>query len=111
MTKIKLKTFVISTLLTVTVAISITANAQIRGATSCGNWISERNTMSIGEAGYEGWIIGFLSGVSGTQHIDFTYIDNPSIFLWVDKYCRNNPLLTVADASIDLLKTIKNQKK
>ena len=81
------------------------------GDRSCGNWIKSKEdkqqsngTQWMLEATNHTWLAGYLSGLSVAMNKDFLKtVDGDSIFLWVDNYCRENPLKTVADAAMNLM--------
>ena len=89
----------------------LTENAlalQSRGEQSCGEWIKERNAKG---ASYErAWLLGYLSGLVAALNKDFfggtntpfNSLDNESIYLWMDNYCRANPLKLMSSGAIDL---------
>ena len=85
-------------------AISMAAHAnevEVRGSRSCGTWIQDRQDRRTGEASAdEAWLVGYLSGIAlAGSHGDFLVaIDNASLFLWVDNYCRANPLKSTGTA-------------
>lgn len=78
----------------------------IRGFRSCGVWAAEREKSNV--RGHESWLTGFLSGLAvaakkefwGRPNIDL--IDNESVYLWMDNYCRANPLKDISDGGIEL---------
>ena len=81
----------------------------IRGARSCGQWVEAR------KGGYnpaESWLVGFLSGAALGANVDILKgTDNLSLFLWVDNYCRANPLKDLDDAGVDLFLELKKTKR
>jgi hypothetical protein len=75
------------------------------GDNSCGSWVEARqeNRMLI-----QYWYIGFISGinmVSEKNHL--AKIDAASAYLWMDKYCRENPLKNIVEGSGDLFIELK----
>jgi len=51
----------------------------------------------------EGWVMGFLSASADASGKDFLKdTDAKSIFLWMDNYCRANPLKHVAHGAREL---------
>jgi hypothetical protein len=103
-----LKTWVLILLTSLVCLISETTLAvQIRGFASCGEWVTERERERGGRTAqglvYQSWLIGYLSGLaSGTGKEVIKDLDNPSIFLWVDNYCRANPLKRTFEAAEEL---------
>lgn len=79
----------------------------IRGARSCGQWISYRAAKSWEALVVENWLVGYLSGLANAAPGDNTnfwgrpsidLLDIGSAYLWVDNYCRANPLKRLDDA-------------
>ena len=74
----------------------------VRGDPDCAMWVKPES--SARELENRAWLIGFLSGVNmgssiassstvGQRTAEFSFdISNEQIFLWMDKYCRTNPL-------------------
>jgi len=93
-------------------ATAFDAKAQtVRGSRSCGSWVSERALGSI-DLAIETWLLGYLSGLAVGTGKDFIKgTDNPSIFLWVDNYCRANPLKSLHEAGLNLHFELIKQKK
>lgn len=81
----------------------------VRGATSCGDWVQERQLK--GSTTRQTWVVGYLSGLAVGSEVDFIgKKDNPSLFLWIDNYCRANPLKDIDDAANELaLELIKSK--
>ena len=83
----------------------------IKGATSCGTWVEEEakhkapgqyiNTSRT-------WLVGYLSGLAVASDKNFwgrqgvNLLDNASAYLWIDNYCRANPLKSIDDGGIAL---------
>lgn len=71
------------------------------GASSCGDWLTEkseivRNTRTS-------WVLGYLSGWNAMAPKDFlANYEYKGIEAAIDKYCRENPLKQVIDASNDV---------
>jgi hypothetical protein len=84
---------------------------EVRGGPSCGSWVQERQVRDWPSVANELWLVGFLSGLAvGSNHEILAGKDNPSLFLWVDNYCRANPLKEVADAGFALAtELVKNR--
>ena len=84
----------------------------ILGSRSCGTWVSERSLKSLGALVNETWLVGYLSGLAYGSDKDFLKgTDNESLFLWVDNYCRANPLKTTFEAGETLHLELIKQKK
>lgn len=75
---------------------SLQAQAQdrsvtVRGAPSCGKWIEVRKNQPYSPE--SAWLIGYLSGTSSGLGVDaLKGTDNDSLFLWMDNYCKTDPL-------------------
>lgn len=80
------------------------------GGVSCGNWVTARIQNTTVASGYSFWMLGFLSGRAVATNIDILKKpDYQSINLWVDNYCRANPLMTLVDAGDALfLELVRN---
>ena len=83
--------------------LSLNANAAVTllGVSSCGAYVKsvEDNVVSLEFA----WIVGYLSGLSAGTGVDLLKnTDGPSIRLWIEKYCRSNPLKSVDNATNEL---------
>jgi len=82
----------------------------IRGAASCEKWVDDREQEKSGKRMMtrDVWLVGYLSGLaSGTQKefwgkpgVDA--LDNDSALLWMDNYCRANPLKDADDGAVRL---------
>ena len=78
----------------------------IRGAVSCGTWLKGRGA---GESNrHQTWLVAFLSGLAAGRDMDFwgqpgvNILENESVYLWMDNYCRNNPLKDMDDGAESL---------
>jgi hypothetical protein len=58
---------------------------------SCGVWAERRARQTA--VTHQQWIIGYLSGLASQSRSNFLQgIDDLSIYLWIDKFCRESPL-------------------
>ena len=75
----------------------------------CGAWVTERIK---GQSGFvvEPWVLGFVSGFIWSGSAELKSTDTASIFLWIDNYCKANPLETIAHASQELVKELVVKK-
>ena len=70
------------------------------GSRSCGEWVNSRkDESSKNYFAILGWVSGYIS--SFNQMIPDVYnilgsTDMESIYLWMDKYCQENPLSNMA---------------
>jgi hypothetical protein len=95
------------------IAVSVLADggAEARQAPSCGEWIVHReksDTLALGNAS---WLLGYLSGMaiaSGKAYLSGT--DNSSIYMWMDNYCRKNPLRDLSSGGNELAAELTGKK-
>ena len=79
------------------------------GTAPCGSWTSESaesartKTPSIPHVAQRAWILGFVSGVGWTERLRLRETDSDALWAWVDTYCQQNPLETLATASAQLV--------
>jgi hypothetical protein len=88
---------------------ALAATVTGRGAESCGVWVKDREDESRGRSAGSTlnitWLLGYLSGLSAATGKDFwdkpnvNSLDNESVALWMDNYCRANPLKGVAEGA------------
>jgi hypothetical protein len=80
----------------------------VMGVRDCGQWVSQRQNEQAGTSiSSETWVIGYLSGMSVGRSEEFwrrdtREISNEQVYLWMDKFCRENPLSSVADGALAL---------
>ena len=78
-----------------------------QGTRSCGTWTEERtgNRSSLREA----WVFGFVSGhnaySSANRNLGET-LDDSALLGWIDNYCKDHPLDTIATAAQELVSAI-----
>ena len=99
-------------LLLVGLLLSTGASAAVTtlGVQSCGDWIQERS-KSDAIRGDEIWLVGYMTGVAiGTGKDFIAGTDALSIFIWMDNYCRANPLKDISRGGIELYFELKKQK-
>jgi len=101
---------VIFIILVCTLATTAAAQAiTVRGGSSCGQWIASKTSAPPEADNWlrltnEIWLIGYLSGRAMGTNVDFFEDgpDNESMQLWMDNYCRENPLSSVTDGAENL---------
>jgi|APGre2960657404_1045060.scaffolds.fasta_scaffold237396_1 hypothetical protein len=75
------------------------------GMPDCGEWVKSQTT-GIQKQGDRAWLLGFLSGLN-ENYIYKDALDKVSsaaqIWLWMDNYCKNNPLERVNQGAYKLL--------
>ena len=82
------------------VALSLTAPAAaqvtIKGLADCALWVEARN---VGRSvALEHYMVGFINGISMGSNVDIwgaREIRQEQFYLWIDKWCRDNPLDTL----------------
>ena len=84
--------------------------AKVMSTYSCGVWVDSRARDVISPSI---WLLGFLSGgnVFGETNNALELVDRESIFLWMDKYCKENPLQFIDDGGVVLLRELVAKKK
>jgi len=77
------------------------------GAT-CGRWVESKDTDSKHQ-----WLDGYMTAINVAVLGRYNFfkagsgeLDAPTLKLYVDKYCRENPLKNNADAMAELLKQL-----
>ena len=84
----------------------------IVGARSCGAWIANSTQTTASREADRAWLVGFLSGLAIGARKDFLRgIDSDSMYLWIDNYCRANPLKFLDSAGVALAQELIDQKK
>jgi len=79
---------------------------------SCADWITARDRKNA--QAYEFWLLGYVSGLNMSQDhsIDFlSGIKANSLELWMDKYCRENPLKTIPNGAFQLVEELTGKKR
>ena len=87
------------------------------GAETCGHYVSTREGFRKGSAGdrvevlmYLSWLDGFATARSVQQSRDvFKGKDSDAIALWLENYCRENPLDSFLLASWKLLTALEKE--
>lgn len=82
---------------------SLAKNVTVKGTYSCGFYVKSRE---LGSTSPPSWLLGFLSGanVYSSKKVDLLEnVDHDSLFLWMDKYCKENPLAFMDDGAKLLL--------
>jgi hypothetical protein len=82
---------------------SLSQNITVMSTYSCGKYVESRAQSSIAPSV---WLLGFLSGANtykSQTHDVLKDVDRQSIFLWMDKYCKEKPLDYIDDGARLLL--------
>jgi hypothetical protein len=73
------------------------------GSSSCGVWVRERAEGKQSSQASRFWLAGYLSGLAvGRDRDVIGETDADSVFLWMDKYCKANPLANVGTGADEL---------
>ncbi len=86
---------------------------QVRGSRSCGIWVKDREEgrrtgRRLDSTLNSTWLVGYFSGVAFGAGKEFwgkpnaNSLDKESVFLWMDNYCRANPLKDIDDGAVEL---------
>lgn len=84
------------------------------GSASCGSWLEERrNGTYYSELN---WIFGFISSYNHYHSVSiygkngvFKNTDYQAIAAWMDNYCKQNPLLSPYQGTVQLIEELKQQ--
>ena len=97
----------------------LTAYAQIspdiRGVPDCASWLQPEHATR--EFMNKSWLIGYLSGLNMAFSLDerrkpinhFAGVTTKQIYLWMDNYCRANPLSSAMTGSSVLYQEMSNK--
>ena len=81
------------------------------GNPSCSKWVNAQAANGATRLMNLAWMSGFLSGIGVGAEIDaLAGIDGDSAYLWIDNYCKANPLKTVGDAGTALFVELVDKK-
>lgn len=83
------------------------------GMPDCGNWLTNQDNRY----GYQWALVGFLSALNSITTADSKQVNDtlgkttaPKIFLWMDKYCKENPLNATQQGAFTLHNELINKK-
>ena len=87
----------------------------IRGVPDCASWLQPEHVTR--EFMNKSWLVGYLSGLNLGFFVDksrkpfdyFAGVTTGQIYLWMDNYCRANPLSNVMVESSDLFAEMSNK--
>jgi hypothetical protein len=109
-----MKTKLCSVLCVMLMSWSITGKTQsftTFGTPDCGQWIKENSARD------KSWLLGYLSGINSEplnqKHDALNELNSAQqAYLFVDNYCRNNPLHKVSEAAFNLyIELMKKRNK
>jgi hypothetical protein len=83
------------------------------GGDSCGAWINARAKSDAARHG--SWVLGYISalnvwGVIGREDA-LKNVDAAGIYQWLDTYCQENPLETIATAAGKLVRELDRRSR
>jgi hypothetical protein len=76
---------------------------------SCGAWVKSANNTSA-RAQYDSWFRGFVSGYNfgnPKNQVRGRLPNDQTLFLFIDQYCRENPLNPFVSAAFKLVETLR----
>jgi len=76
------------------------------GGDSCGAWINARAKSDAARHG--SWVLGYISALNVWGKDALKNLDAAGIYHWLDTYCQENPLGTVATAAGKLVREIRS---
>jgi hypothetical protein len=78
------------------------------GANSCRAWTDARTRHPQRARLLEEWVLGFVSGANIYDDSPemLKQMDEPTIFAWVDDYCRTHAVELVDDAAFELMQEL-----
>lgn len=80
---------------------------------SCGDWTLNRANRGTRTQALEGWVLGFVTGANfygsgdGKTGAD---TNSTGMLAWVDRYCAENPLDDIVEASVKLVIELKKRR-
>jgi hypothetical protein len=82
-----------------------------QGINSCGAWTQARQTRPANAGLSAQWVAGFLSGmnVEAISPDALGGTDFDGLMGWVDNYCKSNPLETIINAALMLMKELRSR--
>jgi hypothetical protein len=102
-------------LLTVLLATTLsnqTWSATAIGVIDCGQWVQDQSKTQQ-RISDRSWLIGFLSGLNQNDFYKNAFDKVSSaqqVYLWMDNYCKANPLQNVADGGEMLMFELLQKK-
>ena len=103
----KLKSFFLAISLTISTA-SYAYKLYGAGSQSCGEWVSERAAGDWFSKGQ--WMLGVISAVGYYSVYDLKDIDSQAFAVWMDNYCKENPLNQFSEGVYSLVEELAVKK-
>jgi hypothetical protein len=115
-----MKRLLVHTAFIFTFIFPVVTNAQgftVRGLQNCGEWVESRNKKNNASFSDQAFLIGMLNGMNVSHYylspttpavnvFGESTPKNEQIFLWMDKYCKENPLKDTMDGAVLLFAEI-----
>ena len=80
------------------------------GDRSCGQWVANRTSHNVSQHFDSDWLTGMLTGMAVYSGVDILKdSEGESIFLWMDNYCKSNPLDKVGTGASVLFYELKQR--
>lgn len=92
----------------------------VRGPISCDSWLQDREKEKQSPVGViawiensisQNWLVGYLSGLAVATNNELwgqipnaNSLDNETVFLWMDNYCRGNTRKDLAFGAIEFFR-------
>ena len=77
---------------------------------SCGTWTATKNRSELElDATLGGWVEGFVTG-AGFVGFPMKATDRAGLITWMNDYCAAHPLVTIPEATGELVKTLYKAK-
>ena len=80
------------------------------GMVSCGQYVEARRKDNLDSGLSRLWLNGYLTRFSRDERIDTFEIDLPSMMLWIESYCIENPFQNFAYAAARLTVHLQEQE-
>ena len=77
----------------------------VEGGLNCGTWVKTRTEHN--SSNLEDYVVGFLNGLALGAKLEFWHAQLPDLqreqaYLWLDNYCRANPLSQASGGIVKL---------
>jgi anthranilate/para-aminobenzoate synthase component II len=81
------------------------------GVVDCGKWVNGQSKTPP-NYNHRAWLAGFISGLNQDKWYEDALSKTSSadqIFLWMDNYCKKNPLKEVNNGAYELMQELKSK--
>jgi uncharacterized protein (TIGR02246 family) len=83
------------------------------GNASCGAWVEARQNAGSDETTYSAWLSGYVTAFGRWRPKDYdatAVADLAGIRVWLDQFCRQNPLQAISEAAEALVLELRKQR-